>query len=58
MIFEAYFLYLQIFVIKGVCIWCTSYGLSLVARFVIAFIVWLRQPPPDDEPAQGTGGPA
>ncbi len=45
-IFEVYFLYLQVFVIHAVCIWCTSYGLSLVLRFVVAFIVWLRQPPP------------
>jgi uncharacterized membrane protein len=46
-LFEAYFLYLQIFVIEAVCVWCTSYGLSLILRFVIAFIVWLRQPPPE-----------
>ena len=46
-IFEAYFLYLQLFVIHAVCVWCTSYGLSLILRFVVAFIVWLRQPPPD-----------
>jgi len=45
-LFEAYFLYLQVFVIGAVCVWCTSYGLSLILRFVIAFIVWLRQPPP------------
>jgi uncharacterized membrane protein len=45
-VFEVYFLYLQVFVIGAVCIWCTSYGLSLVARFVIALVVWLRQPPP------------
>ncbi|HEX5149035.1 MAG TPA: vitamin K epoxide reductase family protein [Candidatus Limnocylindrales bacterium] len=45
-IFEAYFLYLQAFVIHAVCIWCTTYGLSLILRFVVAFIVWLRQPPP------------
>ena len=45
-LFEAYFLYLQMFVIGAVCVWCTSYGLSLILRFVIAFIVWLRQPPP------------
>jgi uncharacterized membrane protein len=50
-IFEAYFLYLQVAVIKAVCVWCTSYGLSLVLRFVIAFVVWLRQPAP--EPADG-----
>jgi uncharacterized membrane protein len=41
-IFEAYFLYLQVFVIGAVCIWCTSYGLSLVTRFAIALVVWVR----------------
>lgn len=46
-IFEVYFMYLQVFVIHAVCIWCTSYGLSLVLRFVVAFAVWLRQPPPE-----------
>ena len=46
-VFEAYFLYLELFVIRAVCVWCTSYGLSLVLRFVIAVAVWLRQPPPD-----------
>ena len=49
-LFEVYFLYLQVAVIKAVCVWCTSYGLSLILRFVIAFVVWLRQPPPP-EPA-------
>ena len=44
-IFEVYFIYLQIFVIGAVCVWCTSYGLSLVARFVIALIVWVRGSP-------------
>jgi uncharacterized membrane protein len=42
---------MQIAVIKAVCVWCTSYGLSLILRFVIALIVWLRQPRPVDEPA-------
>ncbi len=42
-IFEAYFLYLQVFVIGAVCVWCTSYGLSLILRFVIALVVWFRQ---------------
>jgi uncharacterized membrane protein len=45
-IFEVYFMYVQVFVIHAVCIWCTSYGVSLILRFVVAFIVWLRQPPP------------
>ena len=46
-VFEAYFLYLQVFVIGAVCVWCTTYGLSLVLRFVIAFVIWIRQPPPE-----------
>jgi uncharacterized membrane protein len=41
-LFEVYFLYLQVVVIGAVCIWCTSYGLSLIARFVIALVVWVR----------------
>ena len=44
-LFELYFLYLQIFVIRAVCVWCTSYGLSLVLRFVIALVVWVRGQP-------------
>jgi uncharacterized membrane protein len=50
-LFEVYFLYLQVFVIGAVCIWCTSYGLSLIARFVVALVVWLRgSPDPIDDP--------
>jgi len=44
-LFEAYFLYIQVFVIGAVCIWCTSYGLSLILRFVVALVVWLRGNP-------------
>jgi uncharacterized membrane protein len=44
-LFEAYFMYLQVFVIGAVCIWCTSYGLSLILRFVIALAVWVRGSP-------------
>jgi uncharacterized membrane protein len=50
-LFEAYFMYLQVAVIKAVCVWCTSYGLSLILRFVIAFAVWLRQPRPESADA-------
>ena len=46
-IFEIYFLYIQIAVIRAICVWCTSYGLSLILRFVVALIVWLRQPRPE-----------
>ena len=35
-IFEVYFLSLQVFVIRAVCVWCTLYGLSLIARFLVA----------------------
>lgn len=41
-LFEAYFTYLQVAVIGAVCIWCAGYGLSLLARFVVALIVWMR----------------
>jgi uncharacterized membrane protein len=42
-IFEIYFLSLQLFVIHAVCVWCTAYGLSLVARFLVAMVIWLRR---------------
>ncbi|HEX4898332.1 MAG TPA: vitamin K epoxide reductase family protein [Candidatus Limnocylindrales bacterium] len=47
-IFEIYFIYIQIAVIRAVCVWCTTYGLSLILRFVVALVVWLRQPRPVD----------
>jgi uncharacterized membrane protein len=52
-VFEGYYLYLQVAVIGAVCIWCTSYGLSLILRFVVAVVVWIRQ-----QPAASTGGVA
>ena len=42
-IFEVYFLAVQIFIIQAVCIWCTLYGLSLIARFFVAMAIWLRR---------------
>ena len=44
-LFEAYFIYVQVAVIGAVCVWCTSYGVSLVLRFVVAAAVYFRQPP-------------
>jgi uncharacterized membrane protein len=41
--FEAYFMFLQVFVIEAVCIWCAMYGVSLILRFLIALMVWLRR---------------
>lgn len=42
-VFEVYFTYLEIFVIGSVCVWCASYGLSLLARFAVALWVWRRR---------------
>ncbi len=39
-IFELYFTYLELFVIGAVCVWCATYGLTLLARFLIALRIW------------------
>ena len=56
--FEIYFMYLQLFVIGAVCVWCTSYGVSLIARFLVALAVWARQPRPGPDPTPGEAEPA
>jgi uncharacterized membrane protein len=42
-IFEIYFLSLQLFVIHALCVWCTTYGVSLIARFLVAMVIWIRR---------------
>jgi uncharacterized membrane protein len=42
-VFELYFTYLELFVIGAVCVWCASYGVSLVARFLVALWVWVHR---------------
>lgn len=42
-VFELYFTYLELFVIGAVCVWCASYGISLVARFLVALWVWIHR---------------
>lgn len=42
-LFEIYFLSLQLFVIRAVCVWCTAYGVSLILRFLVALVIWLRR---------------
>lgn len=42
-IFELYFLTLQVFVIHAVCVWCTAYGVSLILRFLVAMTIWIRR---------------
>jgi uncharacterized membrane protein len=49
-IFDGYFLFLQVFVLKALCIWCLSYEITLLLRFLVAFLVWYRQPKPGQEP--------
>jgi len=41
--FEIYFTFVEVFVIGAVCVWCASYGISLVARFVVALRVWIQR---------------
>jgi uncharacterized membrane protein len=48
--FDGWFLYLQVFVIEAVCIWCVTYEVSLLLRFLIALLVYLRQPRPQETP--------
>lgn len=49
--FEGYFMFLQVFVIEAVCIWCAMYGISLILRFLVALVVWLRR----DKAVEGAG---
>ena len=42
-VFEAYFTYVEVFVIGAVCVWCATYGVSLVARFAVALVIWRRR---------------
>jgi uncharacterized membrane protein len=45
-LFEGWFQYAQIFLVKAVCVWCEAYGISLILRFIIAFWVFIRTPKP------------
>lgn len=42
-VFEAYFTYVELFIIGAVCVWCASYSVSLVAWFMVALVVWRRR---------------
>jgi uncharacterized membrane protein len=53
-VFEGWFQFAQVFLIKALCVWCESYGLSLVLRFVIALWVFLRTPNPNSVTADET----
>ena len=46
----AYFTYVEIFVIGALCVWCVTYGLTLVASLAVAMYIWRR-------PSARTSGP-
>jgi uncharacterized membrane protein len=50
--FEGWFQFAQIFLIHAVCVWCETYGFTLILRFVIALWVFLRTPKPDQVAVQ------
>lgn len=52
-LFETYFTYLELFVIEAVCVWCASYFVTLLLRFILSAIVWFRRP---RERPTGDGG--
>lgn len=43
-VFETYFTYLELFVIDAICIWCATYFVTLIVRFILSAIVWFRRP--------------
>ena len=47
---EAFLVYLQLFVIHAVCVWCASHFVSLMLRFLVTLAVWLRTPATKPEP--------
>ena len=49
-LFEVYFLYLQVFVIRRRLRVVHVLRALAVLRFVIAFVIWIRQPPPEERP--------
>jgi uncharacterized membrane protein len=39
----AYLTYLEIFVIEAICVWCATYGLTIVAGWILAAVVAMRR---------------
>lgn len=40
----AYLTYLEIFVIGAICVWCATFGLTVVAGWILAAVVAMRGP--------------
>ncbi len=47
MLFDIYLLYLQLFVIHALCIWCLTYEVAVLLPFLIALLAYVRQPKPE-----------
>ena len=43
-LFETYFTYLELFVIDAVCVWCLTYFITLLLRFLLSAWVWFHRP--------------
>lgn len=61
-IFETYFTYLELFVINAICVWCATYFVTLLVRFILSAYVWFHRPRgttaggPDEGPVIATAG--
>lgn len=44
-LFAAYLTYLEVFVIRALCLWCVAYGTTVVAGFVLAALALRRAGP-------------
>ncbi len=50
-IFESWFTWLELFVIQAICVYCVTYFISLLLRFLVTLAVWIRTPA--NKPASG-----
>lgn len=47
--FNVYLLYLQVFVIRALCVWCLTFEVMVLMGFLVALAAYLRQPKPEVE---------
>lgn len=43
-LFVAYLTYLELFVIDAICVWCATYGLTIIAGWLLATLTLRRTP--------------
>jgi uncharacterized membrane protein len=41
---EAYLVYLELFVIHAICLWCTAYGVTVLAGWLVTVVALRRAP--------------